>query len=63
MQQVQTIKGLIDRDQLEVREVVSESGNSRQVRTEWFHNGELVRADGHTMILSGLVLGGEQVQM
>lgn len=63
MQQVQTIKGLIDRDQLEVTDIVTEEGNARIIRTEWRHHGEVVKADCHVSILCGQTLGGQQVQM
>ena len=63
MQQVQTIKGLIDRDQLEVKDIVTEEGNARVIRTEWRHNGEIVKADCHVAILCGLSFGGQQAQM
>lgn len=63
MQQVQTIKGLIDRDQLEVTDIVTEEGNARIIRTEWRHHGEVVKADCHVAILCGQTLGGQQVQM
>ena len=63
MQQVQTIKGLIDRDQLEVQDIITEEGNARTIRTEWRHHGELVKADCHVVILCGQTLGGQQAQM
>jgi hypothetical protein len=63
MKQVQTIKGLIDRDRLEVRDVVAEDDNARAVATEWFLDGELVRRDVAVSILSGIALAGEQAEV
>jgi hypothetical protein len=45
MSKVHTTKGLIDRDLLTVKDIVSEDENSRAVATEWFLDGELVRRD------------------
>jgi hypothetical protein len=63
MKQVQTIKGLIARDLLEVRDVVAEDDNARAVATEWFLDGELVRRDVAVSILSGIALAGEQAEV
>ena len=61
--QVQTAKGMINRDQLEVRDLVDEGENHRAIRTEWHHKGELVRADVTVAILSGVALAGDQAEM
>jgi hypothetical protein len=63
MAKVHTIKGLIDRDQLTVKDIVSEDENSRAVATEWFLDGELVRRDVAVSILCGQALAGEQAEM
>lgn len=62
MAKVHTTKGLIDRDQLSVKDVVSDEPNARVIATEWFLGGELVRRDVAVSILSGLVLAGEQAE-
>lgn len=63
MYQVETIKGLIDRDRLDVRESVTETDSARCIATEWYLDGELVRRDAHAMILRTQAIGGEQVRM
>jgi hypothetical protein len=60
---VHTIRGLIDRDRLTVRDIVSEDDNSRAIATEWFLDGELVRRDVAVSILQGQALTGEQAEM
>jgi hypothetical protein len=57
--QVQTTKGLIDRNLLEVEDIVEEGDNYRSIATEWRLNGELVKRDGHVIILRGQALMGE----
>jgi hypothetical protein len=63
MTQVHTIKGLIDRDRLTVKDVVAEDDNSRAIATEWFLDGEMVRRDVAVSILRGQALTGEQAEM
>ena len=63
MSTVQTIKGLIDRDRLEVHDIISEDENSRAIATEWFLEGELVRRDVAVSILCGQALMGDQAEM
>jgi hypothetical protein len=58
MQQVQTTKGLIDRDLLTTNDIVEEGENYRSIATEWFFNGELVRRDVAVSILCGLEMAG-----
>lgn len=60
---VHTTLGLLDRDQLEVKDIVSETDNSRCIRTEWYYQGQLVRADGHVAILRTQAIGGEQAAL
>lgn len=63
MTQVQTTKGLIDRDLLYVKDVVSDEPNARVIATEWFLGDELVRRDVAVSILSGHALAGEQAEI
>jgi hypothetical protein len=63
MTQVHTIKGLIDRDRLTVKDIVAEDDNSRAIATEWFLDGEMVRRDVAVSILRGQALAGEQAEM
>ena len=62
MNQVHTIKGLIDRDKLEVKDIITEGPNDRSIATEWrlIETGELVRRDAAVSMLCGLPLAGEQ---
>lgn len=60
---VETTKGLIDRDLLQVRDIVSDEDNARVVATEWFFDGEMVRRDVAVSILSGQALAGEQAEI
>lgn len=57
---VQTTKGLIERDALDVRDIVEEHDNARVNATEWFLEGELVRRDVNVNVLRGAELGSEQ---
>lgn len=59
MNKVHTIKGLIDRDLLTVKDITCEDDNSRAIATEWFLDGELVRRDVAVSILRGQALAGE----
>lgn len=61
--QVHTTKGLIDRDKLTVKDIVSEEDNARVVATEWFLGDELVRRDVAVSILRGQAVAGEQAEM
>lgn len=58
--QVYTTKGLVERDQLSVKDVFEEHDNARVHATEWFLGDELVRRDVNVNILRGLSLAGEQ---
>lgn len=51
---------LVERDRLDVKDVVGEDSNARAIATEWFLDGKLVRRDCHVMLLRGTVMGGEQ---
>ena len=60
---VDTIKGPIERDQLEVTDLIEEGPNHRSIVTEWRFHGEVVKRDCHVAILHGQALGGEQATM
>jgi hypothetical protein len=60
---VETIKGLLPRDQLEVKDIVTETDNSRCIATEWYYNGELVRRSAWADVLRATSVLGEQVEM
>lgn len=60
---VQTNAGMIERDLLTIRDVVTEEENARIVATEWFYGDELVRRDVNVNILNGQILTGEQFNM
>lgn len=61
--QVHTTKGLVDRDQLRVQDIIQEDGNSRAIATEWYLGDELVRRDVAVSLFRGLDLGAQQEQM
>lgn len=55
---IQTVKGLVPREQLVVAQVITETDNSMEIATEWRLRqpdtpvgGELVRRDLHIMVL------------
>lgn len=54
--QVDTMKGLVDRDQLLVRDDVNETDDTRIIQTVWCdkYTGEEVRRDVTVSILRGL---------
>ena len=63
---VLTTKGLIELDELEVRDVVTVIDNCRKIATEYYHQGELVKRDvaasmlrgpGHTQSVQGKLNG------
>ncbi len=63
MAQVHTTKGLIDRDRLEERDIVTDQENARAIATEWYLDGEIVRRDVAVSILAGQALAGEQAEI
>ena len=63
MSLVHTVKGLIERDRLTVKDIVSDEDNARVIATEWFLGGELVRRDVAVSILAGQALAGEQAEI
>lgn len=60
---VHTTKGLVERDQLQAKDIITEADNARVTATEWYLGAELVRRDVHVNILRGLSLGAEQESM
>lgn len=60
---VHTTEGLIERDQLEARDIITEEQNARVVATEWFLGEKLVRRDVHVSILCGQSVFGEQANL
>ena len=60
---VETAIGLIERDQLTVKDIVTEGENHRSIATEWFFQGQLVKRDCHVIILRTPAIGGEQAKI
>lgn len=60
---VSTKNGLMEREQLTVKDIVSDEQNARVTVTEWYHGDELVRRDVHVNILTGLSISGEQAKL
>lgn len=60
---VDTIEGPIERDLLDVKDIIEEGPNCRSIATEWRFEGRLVKRDCHVMILSGAQMGGEQAKV
>lgn len=55
-----TTKGVLDRSQLTVKDIVTEEGSVRVTATEWYLGDEMVRRDVNVNILCGQTLGTEQ---
>lgn len=62
-QKIHTIHGLMEREQLKVKDVVSEEENARVTATEWYHGDELVRRDVNVNMLRGINLDSKQEEM
>jgi len=60
---IQTTDGLLERDALTVRDIVTEEENARVMATEWFLGDKLVRRDVNVNMLRGLDLNSEQESM
>ena len=54
MVKVETQKGIFDRSELQVQDLVHETEDARVIQTVWTHNGEEVRRDVTVSILRGL---------
>jgi hypothetical protein len=63
MNEVYTIKGLLPRNVLEAKDIITETDNSRCIATEWYYNGELVRRDAWANVLRTEALAGAQPQL
>lgn len=57
---VETSKGIFDRSELEVKDVIHETDDARIIQTVWTHNGEEVRRDATVSILRGLDVANTQ---
>jgi hypothetical protein len=57
---VETIKGLLPSEDLEVKDIVSWTDNSRCVASEYYYNGELVKRSAWADILRSVPVLGEQ---
>lgn len=60
---VHTIKGLIERQRLEVRHIITDEDNAHVIATEWLLDGEIVRRDVAVSILAGHAVAGEQAAL
>lgn len=60
---VHTTEGLVERDQLQAKDIITEEDNARVIATEWYMGEKLVRRDVHVSILRGLSLGAQQESM
>lgn len=61
--QVYTTHGIVDGEQLEVRDVVTWENGARVTATEWYMGGELVRRDVNVNILVGHLVGAAQANI
>lgn len=57
MKLVRTKNGLLPFDELVITDIVTDGDNFRSITTQWHHNGELVKQDGHVIMLTGYELG------
>lgn len=57
---VSTKVGLVERNRLEVRDIIDDQDSARVTATEWYLDGELVRRDVHVNILRGQELNSTQ---
>ena len=56
---VQTTDGLVEREELEVHDLIQETEDLRITATEWFRDGRLVRRDVNLNVLRGLSMTAE----
>lgn len=63
MSQVYTSKGLIDRNRLTVKDVITEEPNARVVASEWYLDEELVRRDAAVSILAPQDITAQQQEI
>jgi hypothetical protein len=57
---VETIKGLLPMEDLEVKDIVTVTDNSRCIATEYYYNGELVKSSAWADMLRAASVFGEQ---
>ena len=57
---VQTTQGLIELDELEIKDIITVEDNARSIASEYFHNDELVRRDVAVSILRAPEIQPEQ---
>jgi hypothetical protein len=60
---VHTVDGLVERSELEAKDIIFEDDNSRTVATEWYLGGRLVRRDVHVSVLRGQSVFGDQAKV
>jgi hypothetical protein len=60
---VETIKGLLPMEDLEVKDIVTVTDNSRCIATEYYYNGELVKRSAWADVLRATAVFGEQVEI
>jgi hypothetical protein len=60
---VETIKGLLPIEDLEVKDIVTVTDNSRCIATEYYYNGELVKRSAWADVLRAVPVFGEQVEI
>ena len=57
---IYTAVGLINREELTVKDIISEDQSSRVTATEWYLGDKLVRRDVNVNVLNGVSLTGDQ---
>jgi hypothetical protein len=60
---VETIKGLLPMEDLEVKDIVTVTDNSRCIATEYYYNGELVKRSAWADVLRTAAVIGEQPKL
>lgn len=60
MSLVYTAVGEIERDRLEIKDVISEDDKCRVSATEWYLDGIMVRRDVNVNVFNGISLEGKQ---
>jgi hypothetical protein len=60
---VETIKGLLPIEDLEVKDIITVTDNSRCIATEYYYNGELVKRSAWADVLRAVPLIGEQPKL
>ena len=58
--QIHTTKGLIDKEQLVVKDIIDFTEDARVIATEWYLEDELVRRDVNVNILRGLDMSSKK---